>query len=152
MLTRCSPYSALATCFFLAAAVLSACTAPVRQLDERELTAGIIQREIRRGMSGAEVVTALGSPNIVTRDESGRESWVYDRIASSAYYGSTSGSIGAAGLGGAERGRSLVVGLLGGSVAGSNAATVTTQRTLTVVIKFDSTGMVDSFSYHQTKF
>jgi outer membrane protein assembly factor BamE (lipoprotein component of BamABCDE complex) len=35
------------------------------------LTVGTVQREIRIGMSGAEVAQVLGSPNIVTTDEEG---------------------------------------------------------------------------------
>lgn len=52
--------------------VLSGCSASwhaadVRKgLDGDKLTVGTVQREIRQGMSGAEVATALGSPNIVS--------------------------------------------------------------------------------------
>ena len=39
-------------------------------------------------MAGPEdqVATALGSPNIVTRDAEGRETWIYDKIATEASY------------------------------------------------------------------
>ena len=35
---------------------------------ERQMTVGTVQREIRKGMPGAEVAEVLGSPNIVTTD------------------------------------------------------------------------------------
>ena len=37
------------------------------------LTVGTVQKEIRQGMSGGEVAQVLGSPNIVSTDEQGRE-------------------------------------------------------------------------------
>ena len=46
------------------------------------LTVGTVQKNIRPGMSGAEVAAVLGAPNIVTTDEQRREVWVYDKIAS----------------------------------------------------------------------
>lgn len=53
---------------------------------ERDMTVGIVQKEIRVGMSRADVATALGSPNIVTRDSEGKETWIYDKIATEASY------------------------------------------------------------------
>ena len=61
---------------------------------ERETTVGIVQREIRVGMSGAQVAEALGSPNIVTQDSEGDETWIYDKIASEASYSQDSGGTG----------------------------------------------------------
>ena len=37
------------------------------------LTVGTVQKEIRVGMSGADVASVLGSPNVVTTDEERRE-------------------------------------------------------------------------------
>ncbi len=42
------------------------------------MTVGIVQKEIRIGMSQADVAAALGSPNIVTRDSEGKETWIYE--------------------------------------------------------------------------
>ena len=53
---------------------------------ERRMTVGVVQREIRTGMSPADVATALGSPNIVTRDSEGKETWIYDKIATEASF------------------------------------------------------------------
>src|SRR6185369_15057406 len=53
---------------------------------ERETTLGIVQKEIHAGLTQDEVIAALGSPNIVTRDAQGHETWVYDKIATEASY------------------------------------------------------------------
>ncbi|MGC8763727.1 MAG: hypothetical protein ACP5VN_08875 [Acidobacteriota bacterium] len=117
------------------AAALLGCAAeqPPR---ERELTVGLVQREIREGMSQAEVAEALGSPNIVTKDAEGLETWIYDKMATEATTRS-------AGVGG-------TILVLSGSRSSSTSES--TQRTLTVVIKFDGEGKVTRFSYHASKF
>jgi len=122
--------------------LLSGCmTAAQHQKDlsstqEREMTLGIVQKEIRVGMSQADVATALGSPNIVTKDSSGKETWVYDKIATEASYSKSHGYA-----------TILILGFSRDAAAAS-----TTQKTLTVVIKFDEKNLVDSFSYHSSKF
>lgn len=103
---------------------------------EREMTLGTVHKEIHRGLSQADVAEALGSPNIVTRDSVGHETWVYDKTATEASYSNST-----------AYGTVLVVG-----VARSAGASATTQRTLTVVIKFGDDGKVDSFSYHASQF
>lgn len=103
-------------------------------------------------MRQPDVAESLGSPNIVTRDSSGRETWVYDRIASTAYYSNSNFSAGAGAGGAAARGSSLVLGLLGGAFGSNTSSYTTAQKTLTVVIKFDHVGAVDTFSFHQSKF
>lgn len=126
----------------VALALLAGCTTAAehqRQLGstaEREMTVGVVQKEIHAGMTQDAVAAALGSPNIVTRDAAGRESWVYDKVASEASY-SRSDSYGTI----------LVLG--GGTAAG---ATASTQRTLTVIIKFGADNTVETFSYHASKF
>lgn len=115
---------------------------------EREFSLGLVQKELRTGMSQTDVVAALGSPNIVTRSGQGREAWVYDRVASEARL--TSSGIGG-GVGGVGTpGTSLVLGLLSGHRRDEKA--VTTQRTLTVVVRFDAEGAVESFSFHASRF
>lgn len=103
---------------------------------DRDLTVGVVQREIRYGMSQSDVASALGSPNIVTREDSGNETWIYDKIATEASRSADSG------------GWWIIL-------AGSNkqaGASATTQRTLTVVVKFDAQRRVANFTYHSTKF
>lgn len=119
---------------------------------EREMTVGIVQKEIHMGMSQADVAIALGSPNIVTNDGNGKETWIYDKIATEASYSTSSGGVsGGAGAGGLA-GSALILGGVGGGYSKSGGASSTTQKTLTVVIKFDKNKKVDYFSYHASKF
>ncbi len=126
----------------IAVSVLTSCRSvddnrrDLRSTQERELTAGIVKREIRKGMMMSDVAEALGSPNITQRDEKGREAWIYDKIATEASY--------------SESQNSLFL-ILGGFSNQSGAAS-TTQKTLTVVIKFDENSKVETYSYHTTKF
>jgi outer membrane protein assembly factor BamE (lipoprotein component of BamABCDE complex) len=110
---------------------------------EREMTVGLVQKEIRVGMSQTEVAEALGSPNIVTRDENGKESWVYDKIASEASYSKS--NVSGVGGGGGTTGNTLLLGLISGGY--ESGASSTTQKTLTVVIKFDQDHLVHSSKF-----
>ena len=109
-------------------------------VQERELTVGTVQKEIKKGMSAAEVAEVLGSPNIVTTDAEGREVWVYDKISTDVTYSESSGG-GYATL--------LIAGVGGSRSAGAKSKT---QRTLTVVIKFDEQKKVRDFAYHTSRF
>ena len=111
------------------------------------MTVGIVQKEIRKGMTQTAVAQVLGSPNIVSSDGPGQETWIYDKISSDTAYSTSSGGV-----------QTLILGW-GGSVAGgmasgyneSSGAVTRTQRTLTVIIKFKK-GKVDDFSYHSSQF
>jgi len=112
------------------------------------VTVGNVQREIRIGMSGAEVAQVLGSPNIVSTDEERREVWIYDKIATDHAYSDSKGSAMALilGWGGSAAGAAS------GSVSSSAGASSTSQRTLTIIIKFDKEGKVRDFAYHTSRF
>ncbi len=99
-------------------------------------------------MSGAEVAAVLGSPNIVSTDEERREVWIYDKIATDVAYSSSSGGLATLILGGG----SSAGGGVGGSASRSAGAASTSQRTLTVIIKFDSDKKVRDFAYHTSRF
>lgn len=134
--------------------LLSGCSASQHARSVREaqdgdrLTVGTVQREIRIGMSGAGVIEALGSPNVVTTDENRREVWVYDKIATESVHSASSGGIaalifrplGAAGAGGLASGDY------------SSGASSKSQRTFTVIIKFNEQRTVRDFAYHTTRF
>lgn len=126
--------------------------AAVANADKNKLTVGTVQREIRVGMSGDEVVSVLGSPNIVTTDEKRQESWVYDRFSTDTVYSTSSGGVSALILGGGVIGSGLLGGAGGASMSQSAGARSTTQRTLTVVIKFDASKRVRDFAYRQSSF
>jgi outer membrane protein assembly factor BamE (lipoprotein component of BamABCDE complex) len=116
------------------------------------ISVGTVQKEIRVGMSGAEVASVLGSPNIVTSDEERRETWIYDKISTENAYSSSEGGVSALILGGAPVGSALLGGGLGGGYGSKAGASSTTQKTLTVIIKFDKSSKVRDFAYHTSKF
>ncbi len=91
------------------------------------VTVGVVQKEIKKGMSSAEVVEELGSPNVVSTDEQGREVWVYDKVATDKVYSK-------------------------GGLFISTGAVSTSQRTLTIVIKFDRDNNVRDYAYHSSRF
>lgn len=93
-----------------------------------------VQREIKIGMSSADVVVVLGSPNMVTTDDKRRESWVYDKVSTEGMVSTSSGA------------RFLWL------PADNKAAASRTQKTLTIVIKFDEKGLVRDFAYNTSKF
>lgn len=113
-----------------------------------KMTVGKVQREIRVGMSGAEVAQVLGSPNVVSTDEESREVWIYDKVATDTAYSASSGGVTALILG---WGKSLGGGGMPGYSAGSGASSKS-QRTLTVIIKFDDQKKVRDFAYHTSRF
>jgi len=112
------------------------------------LTVGRVQKEIRIGMSSADVVQVLGSPNIVTTDDERREVWVYDKIATDKAYSTSSGGVNVLVL--AFGGSGGALGGAGGSA--SAGASSTSQRTLTVIIKYDKDSKVRDFAYHTSRF
>ena len=123
-------------------AVLSGCGAAQHAASTQEglqgnrLTVGTVQKEIKKGMSGAEVAEALGSPNIVSTDEQGREVWIYDKISTDRVQ-TESSSYGTLILLGAR------------TSAGSSS---TSQQTLTIIIKFDNDKKVRDIAYHASRF
>ena len=140
---------------------------------ERRMTLGVVQSTIREGIDQAAVATALGSPNIVTTDAAGNETWIYDKISTETSHSSSSRAQaatdvrsvgGGAGLGGLGLvGGAAILGGLAGvrgsqttgafdSAGEGSGARSQTQRTLTVVIKFDENKLVSKVSYNQSAF
>lgn len=112
--------------------------------DDARVTVGTVQKEIRVGTAAADVAGILGSPNIVTNDEENRQTWIYDKISTEVAYSRSSGGV-----------AGLVFGGSGGGIgtgSASSGATKTSQRTLTVVIKFDRDERVRDFAYHTSRF
>lgn len=134
-------YRFTAICISACIMLLAGCsaqthTAQVQNDSGDRISVGTVQREIRVGMSSAEVASVLGSPNMVTTDEQRREVWVYDKVSSEVRYSASSGF-----------GSLILVGGEGGS-----GAVVRSQRTLTVIIKFDNEQKVRDFAYRQSSF
>ncbi len=120
--------------------------------NERRMTVGLVQKEISKGMSAGQVAAVLGSPNIVTTDEKGGEVWIYDKISTDVTYSNSSASSAALLLGGGTSGNAGGGGLGFGSLSQSAGARSKTQRTLTVVIKYDAHKRVRDFAYHASRF
>jgi hypothetical protein len=111
-------------------------------------TLGVVQKALRPGLSQADVAERLGSPNIVTRETDGREAWVYDKVSSEVE--ASGGSIGVGGLGSGAGGSFW--GLLGIAGGKRSEKAKSSQRTLTVVIRFSAAGAVESFTWHDSRF
>lgn len=117
----------------------------VRAADDIDrVTVGTVQKEIVIGMSAADVAAVLGSPNIVTTEEERQETWIYDKISSDVTYSRSSGSVVGLIFGSSAAGAGV-----GSMSAGSSSSS---QRTLTVIIKFDTNSRVRDFSYHTSRF
>lgn len=126
--------------------------AAVRDDSSERLTVGTVQRKIHVGMPASDVASVMGSPNIVTTDEKRREVWIYDKISTERVYSTSEGGVATLILGGALVGSALGGGAVVPYGSQSAGAESTTQRTLTVVIKFDEELKVRDFSYHATRF
>jgi len=111
-----------------------------------KLTVGVVQKEIKKGMSGAEVAIVLGSPNLVTKDKSGAETWIYDKMSTEFAYSKSK-----AGISSLIIGVSSIIGGASGSSSSSSGASKSSQRTLTVIIKFIK-GEVSEYTYHASSF
>jgi outer membrane protein assembly factor BamE (lipoprotein component of BamABCDE complex) len=128
-----------------------------------KVTVGKVQREIKTGMSGAEVISVLGSPNIVTRDKAKREVWVYDKLSTNFAFSNTEGKMSLSLFNFGKNPDStgdfisnfVPPVMTGGGSAGyaQNAgASSISQKTLTIIIKLNDDGIVDDFTYHASSF
>jgi hypothetical protein len=148
------PVRSLSLSLFAAALSFGGCMSAtqhqdaVRNAPADRLTVGTVQKEIHLGMSGAEVIATLGAPNIVTTDDERREVWTYDRIATEVVHSSSGFSLSPLLLG---TGGSMLGGATGG-LSQSAGAVSRTQRTLTVIIRFDDQKRVRDFAYHASQF
>lgn len=121
-------------------------------IQEQQMTLGLVQRDIKVGTSQADVAQILGSPNIVTHDADGKETWIYDKVSSITSYGSSGFGVNVGGFGGGF-GWNGIGGGMGNVGYNKNGGTVqSNQKTLTVVLKFDNNHNVSSFSYHMSSF
>lgn len=126
---------------------------------EQGFTLGLVQKYVHNGMSQDEVAIALGSPNIVTQDANGKETWIYDKMSSSL----TDRNKNESAIENATvirdswhaLGTFLTLGLVNKGVKPELkdvSQIVSSQSTLTIVIKFGKDNLVESYSYHSSKF
>jgi outer membrane protein assembly factor BamE (lipoprotein component of BamABCDE complex) len=99
-------------------------TIPARQVETQRITLGALQMNVKPGVSGDDVIKALGSPNIVTSNSDKTETWVYDKM------------------------------MVENEVAVGSGAAVSTRstRTMIVRIKFDGNKKVEDVSYRQMSY
>ena len=144
---------------------------------QSKLTPGKVQQNVSKGMSSTEVIKALGTPNIITKDKTGKTSWVYDKV--STYHSKTNGGLnyvrmnendfvvtgGVLGTAGAVAAglaaENFLLGV-GATVAAIGAITYastkddyeykTEQKTLTIVLDFDENERLQNFSYMYSSF
>lgn len=126
---------------------------------EQGLTLGLVQKYIHNGMSQDEVAIALGSPNIVTQDASGKETWIYDKMSSSLTDRNKNESMIENDMAARYFWHDVLtfvtLGLINKDVKPELkdvSQVVSSQNTLTIVIKFDKNNCVESYSYHSSKF
>ena len=119
----------------------TACSSTSGSATDKRLTVGLVQKEIKVGVSSLKVAQTLGSPNIVKKSpDSNGEVWIYDRISQTQ----SDASLGINVLGGG----SDAIGLIGGNASSSESSS----RSLTVIIKLDEADTVKEVSYFRSAF
>lgn len=133
---------------------LGACVPPIERVnqarqadDAKQLTLGKIQQTLKKGMKQDEIVLALGSPNMVTVDSGGLETWIYDKLRTEISAAAAKDSVNI--LGGIIGGSAGAGAAVGSSSGASNQTT--SQKTLTVVLKFKNKAL-EEFTYNATTF
>ena len=116
--------------------LISACSTTDYNANEEQMTVAKAQKEIKVGMSSSAVVEALGSPNMVTTDSEQRETWVYDRVSTNVQSSSSKSG----------------VWLLLFAAGSKDSKTTSSQRTLTIIVKFDNNSKVRDFAYRTAAF
>lgn len=113
------------------------------------LTHGMVQMTLRVGETRqSDILETFGGPNVTTIDGSGREVWVYDRHATVTADKSSGFSIGML-VGGGGGGVGAGAGLgFGKKKSRSEQST----RSMTLIIKFDSNGIVSDFRSRSSSF
>lgn len=97
---------------------------PARKIETTKISLANVQKSVKVGTSSSAVIDALSSPNIITSNPDGSETWIYDKISSESEF--------ATGL--------------------NSSVSASSSRTLIVVIKFDKSNKVESVQYRQTSF
>ena len=127
---------AVASAFLLSACQSANQPQSSSEIDNKgKLTVGTVQKSITEGMTQAEVLEVLGSPNLVSRDKNGLETWAYDKFSTDVVT--------------SKEGAYASLILIGGN--NSSSLSKTSQRTLTIILKFRD-GILKEFSYNSTTF
>ncbi len=125
--------------FLFIFAVLSGCMTSTTPLTDKnsELTQGSVQMNLIVGeTSKAQVLENFGSPNITTRDASGKEVWTYQRAAQVSQSSSKTGYW------------SIIIAGQSGSASGFESSS----KMITLIIKFDENDIVYDFKSRESTF
>jgi outer membrane protein assembly factor BamE (lipoprotein component of BamABCDE complex) len=107
---------------------------PSRSMETQRLAVGAAQM-LKVGSTSERVIELLGSPNVVSNNEDGLETWVYDKVSKETEVVRTSDG-----------------GWLFTPKQQQSVVSVVGERTLIVVIKFDKDQRVSNVRYRQTSY
>ena len=128
-----------ATFLALASVALAGCVSQpaVQQSTTNPFTPGNVSLTLKQGVTTeANVLSAFGSPNIVTQNSAGETVWTYQKAATITQADS--------------KGFYATILLIGG---GDNSSGLShSQRTMTLIIYFDSKGVMTDFKSMYTSF
>jgi outer membrane protein assembly factor BamE (lipoprotein component of BamABCDE complex) len=127
----------------LASTMLFGCSLMQPVHEEQNLTLGTVQNGIHVGMSGAEVVEVLGSPNIVSTDAYRNEVWIYDKFSTESIQTDEPGALGLL---------QYFADVEAFTDSSRRHTESSNQKTLTVIIKFDEYERVRDYAYHVSRF
>ncbi len=131
---------------FVSACAVQSSPPPPSPEPSNTLTLGTVQSKIRKGMSQAEVLEVLGSPNIVTKNSKVQEVWTYDKV------GSSRSSAATVNYGQRTLGQGFLAFLFGGTTSSAAANATNETKSLTVIITFDENKNVSDFTYQSLKY
>ena len=109
-------------------------------INNRNLTLGLIQKNIKKGLSQTEILESIGSPNIITKNKKGEEVWTYDRISNEKKSQSRFGSF------------ILNPFYIFGMGSSNYSKSESSSTSLTLIINYDNNNEVIDFSYQSLKY
>lgn len=119
--------------------IISSCASSYQPLSDRnsQLTQGNVQLSIQVGVtSKALILEKFGSPNVTTRDSSGKEMWSYQRSAQVAQSSTSSGYW------------NIII----AGKSKNNSGFESSSRMVTLIIKFDNKDIVSDFRSRTSNF
>ncbi len=117
--------------------VVTGCTPQSDIINKTTLTQGAIRMTVKVGQTTkTEVIEKLGSPNITSLDAQGHEVWTYQKHATTSK---------------SNRSESFRFFIIFGR-SSSNSGFESTQRTFTLIIKFNEKGIVKDFRSQSSSF
>jgi len=130
---------------------------PYSNQQKSNLTPGMVKKHVKVGVASQfDIATVFGAANIITRNSSGEEVWIFDRqsMASAAEVAEWNASGSVAAAAGGVVGTTPVVGgagVGGGAGKGSSASQVSS-TTFTLIVIFDENDVVKDYQMQATQF